>query len=311
MNAPIGISVYARHVHFENTVEALKKNALACSSDLHIFSDAPREGDEEKVSQLRAYAKGITGFKSVLLHERQQNNRLMNSRGGLEFLLENDGKAIFLEEDILTAPGFLNFMNFMLEEFEKDKRVTTITGYAPPIRIPYDYSDDVYFLNRFNGWGCGFWSDKYAQISKRIEVVSYLEVANSAECQRRLADCGSDFIPMLKKEIDGEINALDVRITFWQVLSNWYTVYPRKSLVQNIGHDGTGELCGRSNRFLHEELWDKKCAYNLQQAPATDARIASLFKTFRRRGLLGRISDHLRSMGAGAVIDHLRKKLPH
>jgi len=34
------------------------------------------------------------------------------------------------------------------------------------------------------------------------------------------------------------------------------TVYPRKSLVRNIGHDGSEMHCGKTNKF-DVDLWEK------------------------------------------------------
>ncbi len=77
--APIGLIVYARLEHTKKTILALKNNALAKESKLYIFSDAPKDGDENKVTQMRDYIKTINGFKSVFIIERDTNSRVKNS----------------------------------------------------------------------------------------------------------------------------------------------------------------------------------------------------------------------------------------
>jgi hypothetical protein len=54
---------------------------------------------------------------------------------------------------------------------------------------------------------------------------------------------------MLKAEAYGEIDAGDVKAMYAQFLSDQYTVYPTQSMVQNIGHDGTGTHCIKTDRF--------------------------------------------------------------
>ena len=109
--APIGVSTYARLNHLRQTIEALKNNHLASESTLYVFSDAARPGDEEQVATVRSYLRTIDGFKEIHIVERATNGRLENSRGGLTWLLDHFGKTIFLEEDIVTAPGFLTYIN--------------------------------------------------------------------------------------------------------------------------------------------------------------------------------------------------------
>lgn len=109
--SPIGISTYKRIDHLKETLDALSKNILAEYSDLYIFSDAPRVGDEDEVYKLREFLNTINGFKSVSIFQRITNDRVKNNREGIKYLLDKYGKCIFLEEDIVTAKGFLEFMN--------------------------------------------------------------------------------------------------------------------------------------------------------------------------------------------------------
>ncbi len=113
--APIGLSVYVRLEHIKKTVSALQRNRLADQSQLYVFSDAPQPGDEKKVAEVRRFLKTISGFKMINIVERKENGRVANTRGGLRYLLDHFGKAILLEEDVVTAPGFLTFMNEGLE----------------------------------------------------------------------------------------------------------------------------------------------------------------------------------------------------
>ena len=51
--APIAVSTYARPQHLQQTIAALQKNTLAQQSELFVFSDAPKPGDEDKVEAVR------------------------------------------------------------------------------------------------------------------------------------------------------------------------------------------------------------------------------------------------------------------
>ncbi len=67
--APIALFSYMRLDTLKKTVEALKTNDLASQSELYIFSDAARNGEDAfVVSQVRDYLQTITGFKKIYLN---------------------------------------------------------------------------------------------------------------------------------------------------------------------------------------------------------------------------------------------------
>ena len=151
--APIGLSVCSRLKHLKHTVEALQMNDLADRSELYIFSDAPVHGNEEKVQSVRDYIKTINRFKKVHIIERENNDRVANSRGGMRMLLDRFGKMIFLEEDVVTAPGFLTFMNKHLDKYDGHDRIFSISGYTPPIVFQMLPSLRLFYSRRFNALG--------------------------------------------------------------------------------------------------------------------------------------------------------------
>jgi len=247
--APIGVSTYVRLQHLQENIAALKKNALAEHSELFVFSDAPRHGDEAKVAAVRSYLRTVDGFKNVCIVERETNSRTENNRGGLSSLLNRFGKVIFLEEDVVTAPGFLKFMNQALHKYEKNRRVFSVVGYCPPIKIPADYPHDVFFLKRYNAWGLGIWRDRYDRI-RYITPDEYEQFsADKNRVREFIKGGGEDLMVMLKADAYGKIDAGDVKAMYAQFLTDQYTVYPRKSLTSNMGFDGTGTYCSSTTRF--------------------------------------------------------------
>lgn len=253
--APIGISTYVRLEHLKQTVDALKNNFLADESNLYVFSDAPREGDEGKVEKVRSYVKSLSGFKSINLIERKRNSRTYNNREGIQFLLNDYGKMIWLEEDIATSKYFLTYMNEALSIYHNDDKVISISGYCPPIRIPTSYDKEVFLLKRFNAWGFGTWKHKFDPFSYSINKRKYKR--NIDDIKPVLERYGNDVSRMVKKEVDGKMDALDVKIMYHQALRDLYTVYPTGSMTRNIGFDGTGLHCGQTNRF-EVQLVDRK-----------------------------------------------------
>jgi len=247
--APIGIPVYSRLDHLRQTISALQGNDLASDSELYLFSDGPRPGDETKVDAVRKYMKTIKGFQNVHIIERKENNYVFNNNEGNRMLLNKYGRMIFLEEDIITAPSFLRFMNKALDFYEGDERIIAVCGYTPPIKFPRSYKKDVYLSPRFSAWGAGYWKSKYDKIITDISVKDHENIVRSRGNLKAFTIGGPDLLAMLEKEAKGEIDAMDVKIFYTQYVRRMFTVHPVYSLTNNIGFDGTGMHCGDTDRF--------------------------------------------------------------
>ncbi|WP_321324714.1 glycosyltransferase family 2 protein [Thiomicrorhabdus sp.] len=302
---PIGISTYSRLNHLKQTIKALQGNTLAKESELYVFSDAPKPGDEEKVLAVRSYLKEIDGFKSVHVFERDTNDRIVNNRSGMDDVLRICGKMIFLEEDIVTAPGFLRFMNDALDFYENDEEILSITGYCPPIRIINTYNKDFFVLPRNCAWGMGLYRRTLDVINRPIDKAEFERVSK----QKRMYVAGSDVMRMVQQEVVGSLQAGDVRCMYHQLLNSQYTVYPRYSLVQNIGHDGSGEHCGRSSKFHHMKLWGKTEGFVFEKKPKVNEQIRKANFKFRSGSLKSQFTELSRKAGIYPMLKSLKDKI--
>src|SRR3989339_1619899 len=133
--APIVLFVYNRPYHTKQTVEALQKNEFANESELFIYSDEAKNlSAKESVDEVRNYIKTIDGFKKVTIVEREKNFGLANSIiDGVTKIVNEYGKIIVLEDDLVTSPFFLRFMNEALEMYQNESNVASIHGYIYPI----------------------------------------------------------------------------------------------------------------------------------------------------------------------------------
>ena len=154
--APIVIFTYNRPWHTQQTVEALLKNEYASESDLIIFSDAPKnEAAKKGVEETRSYIRNITGFKSLRIIERDRNFGLANNIiDGVTSIVNEFGRIIVLEDDLLTSPYFLKFMNEALSLYEDEERVISVHGYIYPIKKSLP---DTFFIKGADCLGWGTW----------------------------------------------------------------------------------------------------------------------------------------------------------
>lgn len=262
--APIGLSTYSRLQHVQKTVAALQKNELAKESELYIFSDAPKAGDEEKVNAVRRYLRTIDGFKAVHIFERTENNRVLNNRGGMRMLLDKYGKMIFLEEDVVTSPSFLAYMNQALEAYQFDKKVFAISGYCPPIDtcvVPDD--SDVYLLPCCYYWGIGVWKDRFEQVRMSVPMREIVRIFSNPISLNSFLDSGMDVPLMFLHDAQGKLDALDVKSSFEMWKRGSYMLHPKQSLCNNIGFDGTGENCWEIRLYDTNAMTERKDSFRL------------------------------------------------
>ncbi len=306
--APIGISTYSRLDHLKKMIKALQANSLAKESEVFIFSDFPKKGDEKVVESLRSYLPSIDGFKSVTIVERIENSRIKNNRGGVQQLVDMYGRCIFMEEDIVTAPGFLEFMNQALNFYQSDPKVLSITGYCWPINTE-SCDVDCYVLPRFNAWGMGVWKDTYEAV-KYITHQEYVDFMRNTQLKKAFIQAsGEDVLNLFSSEVTGQIDAYDVKAMFHQYKHNMFTVYPKYSLVQNIGHDSSGLHCGTTDKFWHKKLWDKKEGFRFKGNLQIDEKIRIGNFNFRKRGFKGRLADFSRKIGVYSYLKKIKNAL--
>lgn len=273
MLAPICVVTYSRIDHLRKVIDALKCNTLAKESELYIFSDAPKAGDEDKVRVVRDYCRTIDGFKAVHLTERATNSRVANNRGGIEQLLNEYGKVILLEDDVVTAPGFLAFMNSALDFYEHNDAVASISGYCPPMRMPKSYKRDVFTLTRFNPWGAALWK-RYYKFNTPIDDKLFHAIFDNDDSRKQLArSVGEEALIPIEMDFDGQLDAGDMKAIFWQFCDKKVTVYPRKSLTYSIGQDGSGYHMGRTNKWHVRDVWEKRDGFEFSDEIAVDERI--------------------------------------
>jgi hypothetical protein len=258
--SPIILLVYNRPEHTKKTVEALQKNKLAKDSLLYIFSDGPkREEDVPKIKKVRDYIKTIKGFKKVKIIERKKNLGLANSIiKSISDVVDKHGSVIEIEDDVVVSRNFLYYINYLINRYKNNKKIFSITGYNyPQMKIPLEYKYDVYFSKRFGGWGFATWSDRWKKVDWKIG--DYREFKKSKKLQRKFNEAGDDLSDMLVSQMKEKIDSFAIRFCYYHFKNNAFCVYPIKSYVNNIGLDGSGVHCGKSenNKYSNKKLNEK------------------------------------------------------
>jgi hypothetical protein len=236
--APIALFVYARPDHARRTIEALQRNSLAEASDLVIFSDAPKRAElAVPVAEVRDYVRSVEGFKSINIVERARNLGLAQSIvTGVTSLCDSHGRVIVLEDDLVTSPSFLSFMNDALDFYSNTPRVAAISGYHPPFSAQMP---ETFFQRDADCWGWATWQRAWAKFNPNgQELLSEIRRRNLSRAFDQ--DNSYPYTHMLEEQVAGRNDSWAIRWRASVFLSDMLSVYPRESLVCNIGLDGSG-----------------------------------------------------------------------
>jgi len=251
--APIVLFVYNREEHTRKTIEALAQNELATSCELHIFSDSNKnELDFKQIIQVRGYIDSIKRknyFKSVIIYKSEKNMGLANSIiKGVTRIINEYGKIIVLEDDLVSRPDFLKYMNTALDFFETNEKIWAITGFAFPMKFPKKYDKDIYLSYRACSWSWGTWKNRWNTVD--WDVKDYKIFQKSNKLRKKFNRGGLDLAKMLDKQMKKKnFNSWAIRWCYSQNIQDLYTVYPRISRIKNIGFDGSGIHHDVSSKF--------------------------------------------------------------
>jgi len=236
--APIALFVYRRPDHLQATIDALRRNPEASQSELHVFSDAPRNEEAAGgVEAVRRMLCELGGFRSVNVVHREQNYGLAaNITQGVTDVLGGHDRVIVIEDDIVASPFFLRFMNEALTTYRDEPRVGSISGYCYPLDRAVGAT---FFIRGADCWGWATWRDRW-------KVFNPDGPALLSELRRRKLTHAFDFdgtmrfTGMLEDQIAGRNDSWAVRWHAACFLKDLLILYPGRPLAQNIGQDGTG-----------------------------------------------------------------------
>lgn len=280
--APIALFTYNRLEHLRKTIDGLKGNTPAKDSELFIFSDGPKSKiDTLEVAEVRNFIKTISGFKSVKIIERSENWGLAKSIiAGVTEIVNQFGKVIVVEDDLVTSPYFLKYMNDGLELYAHNDSVISIHGYVYPVA---DTLPETFFIKGADCWGWATWKRGWDIFEPNgHKLLRELESQNLTK-EFNFND-SYDYTGMLRGQIAGKNNSWAIRWYASAFLKNKLTLYPGRSLVKNIGNDKSGTHSG-STTIYDTEISSSPVTLSeiaIQEDPYARKRFVEYFKKIIR-----------------------------
>lgn len=247
--SPIVLFLYNRPNHTKLTLNALAKNVEAIESELFIYCDGLKTGSSEKdadnVQAVRQIANEENRFKKVNVICREQNLGLANSIiSGVTDVVNQFGRIIVLEDDIVPSIGFLKYMNEALDLYENEDKVGCIHAWNYDLDST-KFSDTTFFLRGADCWGWATWKSSWSLFNPDGKLLKdqILEKNILFDFNRKGTQ---PFYKMLIDQIDNKNDSWAIRWYASLFIKDIYCLHPVKSLVYNIGFDNSGTHCGNS-----------------------------------------------------------------
>ncbi len=300
--SPIALFVYNRPFHFKKAISSIKQCNLSDKSDLYIFSDGPKIGDDfytNEIHDVRKIIREVDGFKNITIIEQENNIGLANSViNGIDLIIRKYGKVIVLEDDLIVSKSFLTYMNSALNKYANDQKVMHISGYLWPISVTIQ---DTFFLPNISSWGWATWNRAWKNFNCDAEYLLKQIVYQSSQVRFNLDDSRA-FYEMLKSQIRGNTDSWAIRWYASIFLLHGLSLFPRQSLVQNLGMDGSGTHC-TATRNYDTDLFAGSLALcsDIEENKIVKEQLITYFRELNSRKQLNRKSLSMRER----IIDSL------
>ncbi|RZL19701.1 MAG: glycosyltransferase [Pedobacter sp.] len=291
--APIALFVYNRPQHTARTLKFLQQNELAAESRLFIFSDGAKSDEDRKlVEEVRDLIKGTDGFKSVEIIKRSENMGLANSIiAGVSKLVADYGQVIVFEDDLISSPYTLTYFNESLKKYRTEDKVMHIGAYM------YNLKDadlpETFFYRAATSWGWATWDRAWKHFEPDIDKL--MGQFDAGKKRAFSIEHTMNFWKQMQDFKKGKNNSWAIRWYASIFLKGGLTLNPSQSLVNNIGHDGSGIHSG-INDIYNVIINPKRITQfpkNLSEDPHAYAAVKS-FLTNRKGSLWERIKRFIK-----------------
>lgn len=240
-DAAVLLIAFGRVEYARKTFEAIK---TARPSKLYFYTNAgrPDHPDECKRNEIvKAMTNEVDWPCDLKTWFRDEPVGVLDSiRLAINWVFENEEKAIIMEEDCVGSPAWFTFANEMLAKYKDDSRVWMIGGsnYAEdcnPFKYSYHFSRNFFI----NGWAS--WRDRWKKVDwnnldffsimNEGVIDSYYQTNAQRQYHKRSIRTNAKIIE--------ENKCWDFCFWYTAVANNAYSIIPSYHLVQNIGIEGT------------------------------------------------------------------------
>ena len=253
MRIGTALFTYCRGDHTKEVLESLYSNKIL-PKKLFVFQDGFNANtDMGQWKQVNDLIMKIDWCDcEIVVADRNYGLRRAIVKG-INYVLEDYDAVIVIEDDCILHPLFMEYMYEGFQKYIENRSVYVINGYGYDLDIPQN-GTDAYFSGRVSSWGWGTWKDRWLEYEEDYEILT--RIKKNENLNQQLHFWGEDLQRYLHRNIEGKCDSWAV---FWAlkiIEKGGYCLSPYKSLVSNIGVDGSGTHCGSGILKERVRSWD-------------------------------------------------------
>ena len=272
---PVILVCYKRPAHTAQVLRALEKQNI---QNLIIFSDAPKTAEDMKgVRQTRLLLENIRWTSPDIIYQQENQGLARSIVAAANYAIQRHDSFILLEDDCVPQPHFYDWFRTCLERYREVPEVFGISGYSIPIpeEIRASYPYDAYFFPRMGSWGWATWKDRWLKDNRNLAQLTMQAIKAGIDLEQG----GSDIPNAIGNVLLGLLG--DTWTVPWLVnayLNRGCYVYPTISHIDNIGMDGSGVHCGKTDAYA--TTLSKERSERFPDRPVFEQRIRALFLAY-------------------------------
>lgn len=247
METPVALFLFNRPDTTRKVFEAIRQ---VKPKQLFVIADGPRVERSEEVAlckETRNIIHEIDWECDLQKNYATINLGLANRfKSGLDWVFENADKCIILEDDCLPDSSFFGFCTELLEKYEDDENIFSITGHNHFGEWQSSRSS-YFFSNYFDCWGWATWRRVWQKFDLDMELWG---VPEAKEKVRSVIADDQQFwnrARLLDLAYEGKINSWAYSFFFMSLYYEGLTITPSKNLIKNIGFNNNSSNTKNKN----------------------------------------------------------------
>ena len=223
----------------ELTAKVFEVIRRAKPEKLFVFIDGPRASNSSDIKLSKEVLEIVSDvdWDCDVIYEVSETNMGIRKRfvSGLGSVFSKVEEAIIVEDDCLPNLSFFRFQQEMLTKYRDDPSIGLVCGFNPLGSFPE--APGSYFFSVYSSvWGWGTWKrvwDTYDPNAEQWLTEAGREAVNSSiETKSAQRFWGHNFDLVSRNH---EYSTWDYQMVFNQLVNRRLNIYPRTSLVSNIG----------------------------------------------------------------------------
>lgn len=252
---------YKRSYHTQQVVSALQQNTVY-PQKLFIFQDGLKDdADIHEWDSVNKLIHDIDWCPREIIVSKSNRGLADAVVAGVNYAFRECDAVIVLEDDCVPHSNFMAFMTASLQKYQHENKVYTVSGYAYPVNIESN-GTDAYFTRRITSWGWGTWKDRWLYYDNDYRILG--RIKNNTKLAEELHIWGADLESYILGNIYGRCNSWAVFWALTVIERGGYCLSRYKSLVKNIGFDGSGVNCAK-REFAQDLQEENRLEVNLPE----------------------------------------------